>query len=431
MRLLQTADWHLGKKIYKQGMIEEHKAFLDWLLNIIIEKDVDVLLIPGDIFDSHTPSIDAYELYYRFLSGIKDAHVHAVIITGNHDPSIRLNAPRDFLEMANIHIIGGTRKSFQEYIVNLDINGERISFAAIPFLNEDDVLHHISFENDIDRQLRYREAVRILYKDCISTMPPDSIRILMGHFFINGSSLGNTERLIRIENIQPVLVEDLLIGANYVAMGHVHRPQRVNVNDCPIVYSGSPIPLSFEEAEYDKKVFLIDIDKSGKCDINYEKVPIFRELIRVEGTLDEILGYAKSEDWKDKYIEVTIKLNEPKIGMADNIRKAFLDRGGKAFVKFKFPNLNKNNHISVDDIKFKSPIDIFCDFYRNKFGEDSSDKELDELIVTFSELLDISKTEGDYNEHEMLDISKMRSNNNLSKDDDGELEILDISKMLP
>jgi exonuclease SbcD len=177
MRILHTSDWHIGKKIYDQSRMDEYGQFLDWLLNVIIEKGIDVLLVSGDVFDSSVPPAEATDLYYRFLFDLHQrTSAHAVIIAGNHDSAVRLAAPRNFLKMADIHVIGSINGSVRNCVVNLDIGGQISAFAAVPYLNEGDILSHIPLEGEIERSQRYREAVKKVYQDCMSAMLEADIR---------------------------------------------------------------------------------------------------------------------------------------------------------------------------------------------------------------------------------------------------------------
>jgi exonuclease SbcD len=185
-----------------------------------------------------------------------------------------------------------------------------------------------------------------------------------------------------------VHTEDLPQDVNYIALGHLHRPQQLTGNGCPIVYPGSPLPLSFKEAEYDKKVFLIDFKRD---EIEEIIVPTFRELVRVEGTLDDVKIRANFEDWKDKYIEVRVQLAGPKIGVGDEIRQAFADRGGRVLIVESILPENDGETISASGIKTRSPVGIFQEYYNYLYG--GSPEELDELLVTFNELLEMSSEE--------------------------------------
>jgi exonuclease SbcD len=388
MRILHTSDWHIGKKIYDQSRMDEYSQFLNWLLAIIIEKRIDILLVSGDVFDSSIPPAEATDLYYRFLYDLhQHTDAHAVLIAGNHDSAVRLAAPRDFLKMADIHVVGSIRNA--DCVVFMDIGGQTVAFAAVPYLNEGDILEHVSFEKEIERSMRYREALKNIYVECMAAMQGADLCILMGHYFIQGSVTSDSERLVQIGGIQSVHTEDLPHDVDYIALGHLHRPQQIPGNSCPIIYPGSPLPLSFKEAGYDKKVFLIDFN-GETSKIEGIIVPKFRELVRVEGTLDEVKIRANFEDWKDKYIEVRVQLAGPQIGVGDEIRQAFADRGGRVLVVESILLKNDGETISAAGIKTRSPAEIFQEYYHYRYGDDGSSEELEEILVTFNELLEIS-----------------------------------------
>ncbi len=388
MRILHTSDWHIGQKIYDQNRLDEHKQFLDWLLDTIIKKKVDILLVCGDVFDSSVPPAGAADLYYRFLFDMyQKTKAYAVIIAGNHDSAVRLAAPREFLQMGRIHVVGGISESARECVVRLDLDGTSAAIAAVPYLNEGDILPHVSLEGEVERSMRYREAVKRVYEECLSAMNTD-VKVLMGHYFIQGGTTSDSERLVQIGGINPVRTTDLP-DADYIALGHLHRPQYIKGNSCPVVYSGSPLPLSFKEAEYEKKIFLIDVIKD-ECKIEEVTVPVFRELVRLEGSLDDLMARANFEDWKDIYIEVKVHLDGPAIGTGDTLRQAFASRGGKVLVvESVLPDM-KGEPISSEDIKTKSADEIFRDYYKYTNGENTSPEELDELLTTFKELMEFT-----------------------------------------
>ncbi len=391
MRILHTSDWHIGKKIYEQDRLDEHARFLDWLLETIIEREVDVLLVSGDVFDSSMPPARATDLYYRFLFNLYGkTRTHAVIIAGNHDSAVRLAAPGQFLKMARMHVVGGIRETATDCVVHLVANGHTAAFAAVPYLNEGDILPHIPLEAEIERSLRYREAMKRIYNECLSAMDAD-IKIFMGHYFIQGGTSGDSERLVQIGGIAPVRTGDIPGDVDYIALGHLHGHQRIKGDGCPVMYPGSPLPLSFKEAEYDKKVLLVDLGSDVGCNIEEVNVPVFRELVRIKGSIDDLIAQANFGDWKDKYIEAKVLLDGSAVGVGDTVRQAFAQKGSKVLVVEPVMQSASGEILSTEDIKTRTPVEIFQDFYRHKFGESSSDTELNELLITFNELLDISR----------------------------------------
>ncbi|MBA1341082.1 MAG: DNA double-strand break repair protein Mre11 [ANME-2 cluster archaeon] len=391
MRLLHTSDWHIGKKIYGEDRLDEHARFLDWLLETIIDRDVNVLLVSGDVFDSSMPPARATDLYYRFLFNLYgQTRTHAVIIAGNHDSAVRLAAPGQFLKMARMHVVGGVHDSAKDCVVHLDVNGQTAAFAAVPYLNEGDILPHIPLEAEIERSLRYREAMKKIYDECLSAMDAD-IKVFMGHYFIQGGTLGDSERLVQIGGTQPVRTDDLPGDVDYIALGHLHKPQEIKGGGCPVMYPGSPLPLSFKEAKYDKQVLLVDLGTDVACNIEEVTVPVFRKLVKVEGTPEDLTQQANFGDWMDRYVEVKVLLDGPAVGVGDEIRQAFAQKGGKVLVVESVLPTACGEILSTEDIKTRTPVEIFQDFYRYKFGESGSDTELDELLNTFNELLDINR----------------------------------------
>lgn len=391
MRILHTSDWHIGKKIYEQDRLDEHCQFLNWLLETIIDRNVDVLLVAGDVFDSSMPPARATDLYYRFLFNLYGkTHTHAVIIAGNHDSAVRLAAPGQFLKMARMHVVGSICDSAKDCVVNLNSNGQTAAFAAVPYLNEGDILPHIPLEAEIARSLRYRKAMKIIYDECLSAMDAD-IKVFMGHYFIQGATSGDSERLVQIGGIQPVRTDDLPGNVDYIALGHLHSYQQIKGDGCPVMYPGSPLPLSFKEAQHDKKVLLVDLGTDITCNIEEVTVPVFRELVRIKGSIDDLVAQANFGDWKDKYIEAKVLLEGPAVGVGDKVRQVFAKKGGKVLVVESVMPAAGSEVLSTEDIKTRTPVEIFREFYRHKFGESGSDTELDELLTTFNELLDISR----------------------------------------
>ena len=400
MRILHTSDWHIGHRLYERSRIEEHRQFLDWLLDIIKEEKIDALLVSGDIFDSALPSAESIDFYYQFLFRLySETDASAVIISGNHDSATRLSAPRKFLEMVRIHIVGKISDNFDECIITLGKQNSTVAIVAVPYLSEGEILSHISFESQIDRAIRYREALKALYMQCVSKISKDLPKILMGHFFVHGGEVSDSERSVQIGGSMPLSAGDLPENIDYFALGHLHRPQQIKGREYPIIYSGSPLPMTFKEATYDKKLYILDLQ--GRDGENLDKlshtlepitIPVFKELCRVSGNFNEIMAEARSNsrDWNDKYIEVQLKLDIPITGASDAIRNAFAERGGEVLVVAQSPTRSNDREISAEEITTKSPEDIFKSFYKNKYGDDEPRQELEELTATFKELLDLA-----------------------------------------
>ncbi|MCG9129069.1 exonuclease subunit SbcD [Candidatus Poribacteria bacterium] len=394
MRILHTADWHIGQKLHERSRHEEHKQFLDWLLKLIKEHKIQLLLVSGDIFDTSLPSAEATNLYYEFLYKLSnESETYTVIIAGNHDSARHLEAPREFLKMGRIHVVGLVNDP-SECVFTFPPDNPRVAVAAIPYISENE-LQHISFETEVEKSDRYQEFLKDLYTQCVAEMPTGIPKILMGHFFVEGGSISGSERRtqgeplnesqpsIRVGGATAVHAADFPEDVDYVALGHLHRPQTIKGTDFPIRYSGSPIPLRFSEAHYRKKIFILNISDSGVLQQEEEiEIPVFKELCVVEGDELSLQQQAMSGDWEGKYIQVKLTLDTVGKTKSDEIRNAFTNRGGDVLIiEVKMPESDGGPTIQIEDMKH--PEEIFEQYHISTF-DNPPDVSLKQ---TFSELL--------------------------------------------
>ena len=383
MRILHTADWHIGQRLHERQRTDEHKDFLDWLLCTIRKHQVELLLVSGDIFDTALPSSESTNLYYQFLYRLyNETNAYAVITAGNHDSPRHLEAPREFLKMGRIYVVGSADEP-SNCVVTLPSDNPRIAIAAVPFLSESD-LRHLSYETEVDRNERYREWFKIFYADCVAAMPAKLPKILMGHLFVQGGKIGDSERNVQIGGVTATHASDFPQNVSYVALGHLHRPQTIDGTNYPIRYSGSPIPMRFNETGYRKKVYLLELSADGTLIQNQEiEVPIFKELCTVEGDDVSVLSEAMTGDWAGKYIQVKLKLDTPRVGISDEIRKAFSNRGGEILsVEVELPEVKQGPPIPLEEME--RPEKIFAQFHKANFDGEPPDET---LTQTFSELV--------------------------------------------
>ena len=388
MRILHTADWHIGQRLYERPRLDEHRKFLDWLLKTIKCEKVELLLVSGDIFDTSLPSADATNLYYEFLHRFsKETKAYAVITAGNHDSPRHLEAPKEFLKMGRIYVVGRAANP-DDCVFNFppeNLENPKVSVAAVPYLSESE-LSHISFETEIKRAERYRERMKALYQQCVDAMPAEPPKILVGHLFVQNGKESGSERNIQIGGATAIHIDDFPCGVDYVALGHLHRPQSINGASYPVRYSGSPLPLRFNEATYRKTVCLLEVSSPGNSpSVEEVEIPVFKELCTVEGDRESVLTRAMEEDWDGKYIRVKLKLDKPEIGIGDLVREAFRKRGGAALsVELEGPN---GNGPYPPPGKMRRPTEMFKKFHKKRYGKEPEE----ELLKTFSELLELAK----------------------------------------
>ncbi len=383
MKIIHTADWHIGQRLHERSRLDEHQQFLDWLLETIQKRKVDLLLVSGDIFDTSLPSAEATNLYYRFLYRLFDeTDAYAVITAGNHDSPRHLEAPQEFLKMGHIYVVGLSVEA-AECVFPFPPDNPQVAVAAVPYLSETE-LPHVSYETEIEKSERYRERLKSFYADCVACMPAELPKVLMGHLFVQGGKVTDSERNIQIGGATAIHASDFPDGVNYVALGHLHRPQAIKGAAYPIRYSGSPIPLRFNEADYRKKVYLLELSEDGMLIRDEEiEIPIFKELCTVEGDEVSVLSEAMIGTWAEKYIQVKLKLDKPRVGISDEIWRAFNERGGDVLtVEVELPEATQGPVIAVEDMK--RPEEIFEQFHKANFDGNPPDET---LAQTFSELM--------------------------------------------
>ena len=384
MRILHTADWHIGQRLYERPRLDEHKEFLDWLLKTIKCEKVELLLVSGDIFHTSLPSGEATDLYYEFLHRFsQETKAYAVITAGNHDSPRHLEAPKEFLRMGRIYVVGRAANP-DDCVFKFPKDNPKVAVAAVPYLSESE-LSHISFETESKKAERYRKRLKKLYRQCVDAMPAELPKILMGHLFVHGGQKSDSEREIQIGGATATYVTDFPDGVDYVALGHLHRPQSINGASYPVRYSGSPLPLRFNETTYRKTVCLLEVSGVGNSpSVEEVEIPVFKELCTVEGDRESVLRRAMEEEWQDKFIQVKLKLDKPEIGIGDRVRADFRERGGDVLsVELDGPNGNGSNHSG----KMRQPTEMFKEFHKEKFGEEPDEQ----LLQTFEELLELVK----------------------------------------
>lgn len=292
MRILHTADWHLGIKLHKKDLSEDHKIFFEWLINLIKEREIEVLLISGDVFDHANPASEARHLYYSFLKQLIHVKCKVIMTAGNHDSPAVLNGPKEILAMLNIDIVASA-SSMNENIIELkNKNGEtECVVCAAPYLRDADIRLAAESETYKSRVEQKFLGMKTYFENIMNTAVQkygEKIPvILMGHLFTSGVTASDSERDIQRGGLEMFSANDFPKNCKYIALGHIHKPQRVG-NSETIRYSGSPIPLSFSE-KHDKKIVL-ELEVSNNCiqQVLVHEIPPARTLRKFSGSFEEI-----------------------------------------------------------------------------------------------------------------------------------------------
>ncbi|MFN9717320.1 MAG: exonuclease SbcCD subunit D C-terminal domain-containing protein [Planctomycetota bacterium] len=408
LKVLHTADWHLGQSFFGFDRDYEHGQFLDWLLSTLISEQPDVLLVSGDVFDSINPSAAAQKRYYNFLAG---AHagcpkLQIVIIAGNHDAGARLEAPSDLLESLNITLVGTVHRSengaidHRRFLVPLrDHTGvTRAVVVAIPFLRPADV------PLIADAKDPYLDGIRLLYhttteaaRQMRAGLCPDGPILAMGHCHLHGAAeSSDSERRLVVGGAEALNEETFPSELAYVALGHLHKAQAFG--NGRIQYSGSPLPLSFAELRYPHQILKLRFRGPSLASAESLLVPSIVPLVTVpesgSAPLAEILHQLRTwpvqpELPQEQYpfLEVRIREHGPDPTRRQQIENA-LDGKPLRLSSIKIERQGHNHFAAGHEaerfhVQMMSPEEVFRAAYQERFGNDAEEP----LIQAFREIL--------------------------------------------
>jgi DNA repair protein SbcD/Mre11 len=367
MRILHTADWHLGHTLRDHSRQAEHAHFLRWLVATVVERQVDALLIAGDVFDAANPPPQALRAWFQFLGELKRARpaVQVVVIAGNHDSAARLEAPRELLDAFDVRIVGtlprgpGDRVCADQLLVPLrDRSGAVAAWCvAIPFLRASDVLAQApvapvlpnggdyvlpqpgATDGDGDPLLDGMRALHgALFAAAAAVQKPGQALVAMAHGYLVGGAISELSERKVLGGNQHALPLDLFpADCAYVALGHLHRPQPLAGHD-HVRYSGSPIPLSMPERLHAHHVVFCDLDGARASKIWSLRVPRLVPLVRLpeQGELDPDAAMAAVQALPPRdaqvadellpLVEIAVRLAEPSPQLAERLARAIADR---------------------------------------------------------------------------------------------------------
>ncbi|WP_404384688.1 exonuclease SbcCD subunit D C-terminal domain-containing protein [Caenispirillum salinarum] len=342
LRLLHTSDWHLGQDLHGLPRDAEHRAFLDWLLDTMDDQDVDALLVTGDVFDSQNPPVSAQRRLYDFLAKAKKRRpkLDIVIIGGNHDSATRLEAPDAILKPFDVRVIGSLPRDPADALVTLRDAGDRprAMVCAVPFLRMADLPPLKEADDTRDPLI---DGVRSVYDRFITharAAAGDLPLIVTGHCYMSGAALSELSERRVLGGNQHALPADIFPDdCAYVALGHLHKPQRVAGRET-MRYSGSPFPLSVTEKDYRHQALLVEVtDAATPCTVTGLPVPRVIDYIRIPSTgaappetvLKELEDLpAEPDPGRDlrPYLEVVVRLDAPSPSLRHDVEQALADK---------------------------------------------------------------------------------------------------------
>jgi exonuclease SbcD len=385
LKIIHTADWHIGQNFYGYERKEEHLFFFDWLKKQVNEREADVLLVAGDIFDTPNPSAESQKIYYKFLHEItaRNPNLQIVIIAGNHDSAARLEAPNPLLEEMNIVVKGVIKHTedgeidYRDLLVPLRKDGEIVAWCvAVPYLRQSD---YPPAEN-------YVKGVVLMYKalyDELEKMKTSGQAVIVaGHLQAGNALLSDRDRSERtiIGGLECVPAEIFSSpDIAYTALGHLHRYQMVAQEK--IQYAGSPLPMSFTEKYYEQGINLVTIngDKAEKIErIHFDPPVKLRSLPFEPKPLDEILcEIDKLPDgevtFHSPFLEIKVLLTEPEPSIRHHIEEALKGKSVKLACTTPHRLYMDENQSKIGisgDLKEIDPMEMAKIVFRSQYGNE-------------------------------------------------------------
>ena len=273
VRVLHTSDWHIGKTIRGLSRADEHRAALAEVAEIARDQQVDVVLVAGDLFETAAPTAESETIAWQALLELAESAGHVVAIAGNHDNPRRLEALRDLARLGNIHIVAEPRRPDDGGVISLTIGDQLVNIAALPFVSKrgivraDQLMHDEAYEH----AGLYAERVQSILTALDDACDDDALRIVMAHGFVLGGGTGGGERPAHLTDEYAIPAQVFPLGANYVALGHLHKAQKVP-GPTAIHYSGSLLQLDFGDSDAKKSVSIVELSPNAPA--NVTEVPL-------------------------------------------------------------------------------------------------------------------------------------------------------------
>ena len=388
MRFLHTSDWHIGRTVRGQSRHAEQEAALQQVLDHARAQEADCLLVAGDVFDTSAPSPESERLVYAFFRELHGAGIPAVVIAGNHDHPRRLDAIAPLLDSLRIHARGLPRGASDGAVVQVASRDgrERALVATLPWVNERDFVDFERLQGEAGAPLtQYADRMRSALDGLARAFEPDACNVLLAHLLAHDAvvGIGGGERELHMAmGLYGVRREALPAAAQYVALGHVHRPQAIKCATCA-AYSGSLLQLDFGEREQAKSVNLVEVHARQPAQVTQLSVTAGREMVDLGSpeqgvALDELAQYRDIVDraWFRVYVDVDLPVaNLPQLVREVLPSAVHVERARKA----------DEPAPAAEGRESLGPVELFSKFYAGKLGR--GHEPTPETLALFRHLL--------------------------------------------
>lgn len=376
MKILHTSDLHIGKYIGTYDLKEDTEYVLNQVVDTAIRERVEVVLISGDIFDRPNPSEEAIKMYVSFLKGLLDKNIKVIAISGNHDSGIRLSAYKDILGKG--YFVEG---EFNSPMRKVSLNDEYgpVNFYMLPFFTPFIVKSNLKLEKGLES---YDLAMdEIIKRENIDTSQRN---IILAHQFVAGFKFGGSEEDFSYSNGDEknvagvgIISLDKFQNFDYVALGHIHKPQKISRET--IRYSGSLLKYKTSEIDGpDKSIVIIDLKEKGNIEVKLDPIKPLHPFVKIEGLLSELTNTNPNEN---DYVYLIVDDDKTPIEAKNKLTPYY-----KRIVDIEFPNDTLQQKMNLDtSLADKRPIDFICEYYREKTNKDLDEENKKLLAEIFIE----------------------------------------------
>lgn len=376
MKILHTSDLHIGKYIGTYDLKEDTEYVLNQVVDTAIRERVEVVLISGDVFDRPNPSEEAIKMYVSFLKQLLDKNIKVIAISGNHDSGIRLSAYKEILGKG--YFVEG---EFNSPMRKVSLNDEfgPVNFYMLPFFTPFIVKSNLKLEKGLEN---YDLAMdEIIKRENIDTSQRN---IILAHQFVAGFKFGGSEEDFSYSNGDEkniagvgIISLDKFQNFDYVALGHIHKPQKISRET--IRYSGSLLKYKTSEIDGpDKSVVIIDLKEKGNIEVKLDPIKPLHPFVKIEGLLSELTNTNPNEN---DYVYLIVDDDKTPIEAKNKLTPYY-----KRIVDIEFPNDTLQQKMNLDtSLADKRPIDFICEYYREKTNKDLDEENKKLLAEIFIE----------------------------------------------
>ena len=397
LTLLHTSDWHIGRALCNHRRYEEFEAFLHWLAKTIDDKDVDVLVVAGDVFDTALPSNRSQELYYEFLHRVACKDHHVIVVGGNHDSPTFLDAPRSLLKALNVHVVGAAKASPSDEVllISAEDGAPMMLVCAVPYLRDRDVRLAFEGESTAEKDDNLKQGIALHYSEVFEVaekmrrqIDPRIPVVATGHLYTKGGETVANDgvRELYVGSLARVDDDTFPSDIDYLALGHLHIPQIVGTDQSKR-YCGAPLHMGFDELGYDKQVVLVTFEGRAPS-IERLTVPCFQEKRQIQGELEEII--AKLGQLRNEAFPVWVEVIYDGEAPVPNLRELLyemVEESNVTILRIRNARVSRQTLAPENDDDILENLTVHDVFQRCLDAHEIPEEQRGELVATFKEIV--------------------------------------------